>query len=142
LLRAAGEVVAHGLQLEFLGNLLDAHTVQRRAGRSTGCLSRHHDAQRITAVGAGTQAFDAVESPQPRSHQSAWSNSMAAASANELVSLLRQLQLLKPEQLDDIARKFEGKPIDARANASKVPQILRLLGQRDRILALAANDLP
>jgi formylglycine-generating enzyme required for sulfatase activity/tRNA A-37 threonylcarbamoyl transferase component Bud32 len=41
-------------------------------------------------------------------------------SATELIALLRQLQILKPAQLDDLARKIEGKQIDARTVAQKL----------------------
>lgn len=42
---------------------------------------------------------------------------MAIATAAELLALLRQLPLLTPAQFDDVARKMESKPLDARTLA-------------------------
>jgi serine/threonine protein kinase len=47
---------------------------------------------------------------------------MAIATAAELVAALRKHSLLKPEQLDDVARQTGGKQLDARTLAQKLLQ--------------------
>lgn len=74
---------------------------------------------------------------------------MSIATAAELVAALRQLQLLQPAQLDDLARKIDGKKIEVRALAQKLIeqgwltpyQVNQLLQDRGQQLALGSYVL-
>jgi serine/threonine protein kinase len=74
---------------------------------------------------------------------------MAIATAADFVAALRQLQLLQQAQLDDVARKIEGKQLDARTLAQKLIehgwlspyQVNQLLQGRGKELVLGSYVL-